>query len=168
MDIAAGASHSLVLFSNGTVFAWGANYRGVLNVPPGLTNVVAVAAGEYHCLALLRDASVVAWGTNWGAEIVPTGLRDVRMVRGGGDFSVALTAPLWIKSIAKSIGGPTVHFRTFKGRQYILEHSSMINVVNWSTSGNALDGTGNDGFLTDTNYFQPTTRFYRVKESIVP
>ena len=31
----------------GTVIAWGDNSSGQTNVPPGLTNVIAVAAGEF-------------------------------------------------------------------------------------------------------------------------
>ena len=55
-----GAFHSLVLRSNGTVFAWGGDkYSGQTNVPVGLSNVVAVAAGGLHSLAVLANI------TNW-------------------------------------------------------------------------------------------------------
>jgi len=37
--------NSLVLRSNGTVVAWGYNSQGETDVPPGLTNIVAIAGG---------------------------------------------------------------------------------------------------------------------------
>ncbi len=48
----AGGCHSLALQSDGTVVAWGDNRFGQTNVPPGLSNVVAIAAGYYHSLAI--------------------------------------------------------------------------------------------------------------------
>ena len=45
LAIAAGGAHNLVLKSNGTIVAWGYNNYGQTNVPPGLSNVIAVAAG---------------------------------------------------------------------------------------------------------------------------
>src|SRR5687768_17722539 len=57
--VAAGASHSLALRSNGTVVSWG---RSVANeplqpIPPNLTNVVAIAA-QGHSVALKADGTV--------------------------------------------------------------------------------------------------------------
>jgi uncharacterized repeat protein (TIGR02543 family) len=50
--IAAGDSDSLAVQSNGVVVAWGDNSYDQTNVPPGLSNVVAIAAGYYHNLAI--------------------------------------------------------------------------------------------------------------------
>lgn len=47
--------------ADGTVAAWGDNYYGQCNVPPGLSNVVAVATGWYFSLALKADGTVVGW-----------------------------------------------------------------------------------------------------------
>jgi alpha-tubulin suppressor-like RCC1 family protein len=47
-----------------SVFAWGAPSSGLLDLPGGLTNVVALAASPTHNLALRTDGSVVAWGDN--------------------------------------------------------------------------------------------------------
>jgi alpha-tubulin suppressor-like RCC1 family protein len=87
--------HSLVV-------AWGSNSAGQTNVPPGLTNVIAIAAGglfsDGHCLALKADGTVVAWGAgndyyhNWsyGQANVPSGLSNVVAVAAGSLHSLAL------------------------------------------------------------------------------
>ena len=60
MGVAAGAVHSLILRSNGTVVAWGYDDWGQTSVPANVTNAVAVAAGDFHSLALRADGNVVA------------------------------------------------------------------------------------------------------------
>ena len=75
------------------VVAWGYNNYGQTNVPPGLSNVVAVAAGYYHNVALRADGSVAAWGYNsYGQTNVPPGLCNVVAVAAGESHSVALRA----------------------------------------------------------------------------
>jgi len=67
--------------ANGTVVAiLGFNFYGGPNVPPGLTNVVAVASGDTHNLVLvgnsppLLHSSLVnpTWSTNGFSVSVPT------------------------------------------------------------------------------------------------
>jgi uncharacterized repeat protein (TIGR01451 family) len=80
--IAAGASHNLVLRSDGSVAAWGSNDTGQVgtgtNIGPGRNfdtpvavsglasgaGVIGIAAGGNHSLALKSDGSVLAWGFN--------------------------------------------------------------------------------------------------------
>ena len=74
--IAAGSYHSLALFSDGTVYAWGRNdhqeigdpsWTGSTKTPrlvPGLTNVIALEAGNFHSVALKADGTIVTWGNN--------------------------------------------------------------------------------------------------------
>jgi uncharacterized protein (TIGR03437 family) len=111
--IGAGASHSLALNSNGTVWAWGDNEYGQLgngasgnsDLPvqvSGLTGVTAIAAGWYHSLALLKNGTVWAWGANGSGELgngtttssnVPvqvSGLTAVVAIAAGSGFSLAL------------------------------------------------------------------------------
>jgi len=75
VSIAAGSAHNLALKNDGTILAWGSNYKGILGdsttinrTTPvkvkGLNNVIAIDAGSYHSLALRKDGSVWTWGYN--------------------------------------------------------------------------------------------------------
>ena len=112
--IAAGASNSFALLSDGSVRAWGDNSQGQLGdgtttdrktnvVVTGLSNVVAVATGGYHSLALQSNGIVKAWGLNSNGELgdgtttsprlVPvtvTNLTSVTGISAGAIFSLAL------------------------------------------------------------------------------
>src|SRR5438132_1467854 len=75
----------------GTVVAWGANADKQLDVPPGLSHVVAIAAGAFHSLALKTDGTVITWGDkSHGEAPVPAGLSDVTAIAAGGYYSLAL------------------------------------------------------------------------------
>ncbi len=89
--IAAGASHSLALQSNGKVVGWGDDSFGEIDVPPGLSNVVAIAAGSFFSLALQGNGAVVAWGDDgFGETNVPPGLSNVVAVAAGGYHCFAI------------------------------------------------------------------------------
>jgi len=78
--VAAGASHSIALASDGTVYTWGYNGYGQLgngdntrrNVPVAVSTSVVlsgktitqVAAGGHHSIALASDEKVYPWGYN--------------------------------------------------------------------------------------------------------
>jgi alpha-tubulin suppressor-like RCC1 family protein len=78
--VAAGASHSLALCSDGSLAAWGDNSSGQLgnnstiasNLPVAVNSegvlagrlVIAISAGNAHSLALCSDGTVAAWGDN--------------------------------------------------------------------------------------------------------
>jgi alpha-tubulin suppressor-like RCC1 family protein len=77
--------------SRPNVIAWDGNGIVQTNVPPDLTNAVAVAAGYKHALALRADGTVVAWGDNsYGQTNVPTGLSDVVAIAAAGFHNLAL------------------------------------------------------------------------------
>ena len=79
--------------AGGSVVAWGGNDLGELNVPPGLTNIVALKAGHHHTVALRADGSVVAWGDNrQGQTNVPPDLANVVALAAGHDHNLALRA----------------------------------------------------------------------------
>jgi RHS repeat-associated protein len=78
--IAAGASHSLAVKSDGTVWTWGLNSSGQLGngntttqkspvKVTGIANGSAVAGGGSHSLALRSDGTVSAWGANASGQL---------------------------------------------------------------------------------------------------
>jgi len=88
-----GARSPDAVLSVGLVAAWGDDSYGETNLPPGLTNTVAVGAGAYFSLALRPDGTVVAWGDNTdGKATVPAGLTNVVALAGGENHTVALKA----------------------------------------------------------------------------
>jgi alpha-tubulin suppressor-like RCC1 family protein len=106
VQVSAGGAHSLVLSSDGTVWARGNNWFGQLGngtdtasstliQVPGLTGVVQVSAGGFHSLALRSDGTVWEWGL-WGLgddNLTPAevpGLTGVTKVAAGDGFSLAL------------------------------------------------------------------------------
>ena len=83
--------YSLALKSDGTVSAWGNNNYQQLNVPNGLSNVIAISAGAHYSLALKSDGTVSAWGSNASGQlIVPNGLTNVVAISAGAYHSLAL------------------------------------------------------------------------------
>ena len=85
-DIDGGASHSLAVKGNDTVWAWGANTSGQLgdgsttsrsyagqvktnSTPTYLTGITAASAGFDHSLALKSDETVWAWGDNTDGQL---------------------------------------------------------------------------------------------------
>jgi len=80
VQIAARASQSFALRSDGVVFSWGDNTYGALGLGSvtaqkapsriqGLSRVVAIGAGERHAIALDQDGTVWAWGQNLHGEL---------------------------------------------------------------------------------------------------
>jgi alpha-tubulin suppressor-like RCC1 family protein len=82
-SIVAGASHSLALQEDGTVWAWGWNNSGQLGGVSNITSNVAirvpingdvspniaVAAGGWHSVTLKADGSVWTWGDNSNGQL---------------------------------------------------------------------------------------------------
>lgn len=74
-----------------SVFTWGSNVAGVLDIPNDLTNVIAVAAGRSHSLALRSDGTVVGWGDNIYSSSLTMGNESNWVAIAAGDrFSVGL------------------------------------------------------------------------------
>src|SRR3974390_2799778 len=64
-----------------------------VNVPPGLSNIVAIAAGGRHDLALIADGTGVGWGVNnFGESTVPSDLTNLVALAAGESHSLALKA----------------------------------------------------------------------------
>ncbi len=73
------------------IVGWGYDNAGQLDIPSGLTDVVAITAGYDHSLALRAGGTVVGWGSNtFGQIAIPTGLTDVTAIAAGSYYSLAL------------------------------------------------------------------------------
>jgi hypothetical protein len=73
-------SRGEALKGDGTVVGWGRS-DCQLNIPAGLSGVIAIAAGYNHSLALKGDGTVVAWGSNSsGQTTLPVGLAGVTAI----------------------------------------------------------------------------------------
>jgi alpha-tubulin suppressor-like RCC1 family protein len=60
VSIAASRGYSLALKKDGTIVSWGRMVNGLypVNIPTGLSNVVAIAGGENFCLAITTNSAV--------------------------------------------------------------------------------------------------------------
>ncbi|CAM3098780.1 right-handed parallel beta-helix repeat-containing protein [Rariglobus hedericola] len=82
--VAAGASHSAALKTDGTVWTWGANNYGqlgdgtttnrtraaqVATVSGPLTGIIEISAGAHHTVALKNDGTVWIWGRNSSGQL---------------------------------------------------------------------------------------------------
>jgi alpha-tubulin suppressor-like RCC1 family protein len=89
--VAGGYLHSVALRADGTVTTWGDNTYGQTNLPPGLTNVVAITAGDFNTLALRADGRVLAWGDNsYGQNNIPASVTNSVGIASGYYHSMAL------------------------------------------------------------------------------
>ncbi len=75
-----------------TMYQWNDQYSSI-QLPSGLTGVVAIAVGLNHGLALKSDGTVAAWGLYVSAPAtVPNGVSNVTAIAAGYDHAVALRA----------------------------------------------------------------------------
>ena len=127
--------HVLVVKSDGTVSATSAtgdNSAGQINVPAGLSGVVAVAAGSDSSMALKSDGTVVEWGASWMGR-APTGLTGVVAIARGTDHALAL----------KSNG--TVVAWGYNGQGQTNVPAGLANVVGITASGSTSYALKSDG-----------------------
>ena len=80
-----------VTMSGNIVIAWGDNFYGQTNVPPGLNAMAIAGGGDCYSLALRPDGSVVAWGYNGLHETnVPVTATNVTAIAAGDDYNLVL------------------------------------------------------------------------------
>src|SRR5258705_5633068 len=66
-----------------SIIAWGRNQFEQTNVPPDLTNVIAISSSGYPTAALLSDGSVVSWGLSSTVGPTPPCLSNVIAIDAG-------------------------------------------------------------------------------------
>jgi alpha-tubulin suppressor-like RCC1 family protein len=90
VSMATAANTTYALLADGTVMAWGGNFRGELGATPrsevevtaggratalsptpvvGITDAIDIAAGDYHALAVTRDGELWVWGYNLDLQL---------------------------------------------------------------------------------------------------
>jgi hypothetical protein len=79
-----------VTFGPAVAVAWGGNGRGQINVPAGLTNVVAVAGGGTYSMVLNDDGTVAGWNVDYNNA--PAGLTNAVAIAAGESHNLALQA----------------------------------------------------------------------------
>jgi alpha-tubulin suppressor-like RCC1 family protein len=139
--VAGGLQHSLVLKSDGTVWAYGLNSDGRLGdgstaqrlIPvqsTGLTGVISISAGAYHSLAVTASETAYGWGANNSWQL------------GLGDTTVRLV-PTLISGMSNVVGGASRPTRVEGGTSHSLALRSDGTVWAWglNSSGQLGDGT---------------------------
>ena len=141
--VSAGYAHSLVMKSDGTVWAWGWNGYGQLGdgtsvdkyqpvQVQGLSGVVAIAAGGAHSLALLADGSIRAWG--WGG---------VGQLGTGAPTSSLVPVPVSGADTYTSVAAGFYHSMAVRA-------NGSVAAWGWNSYGQVGDGTTTDRVLPTT------------------
>jgi hypothetical protein len=165
--VAAGLAYGVALKADGTVAVWG-SASSVLDIPAGLSNVVAIASGTDHCLALKADGTVIAWGRNdFSQTVVPEGLTNVVAVSAGDYHSFALVHdhPPVLTALAENpaFNGTnfSVQIPTQSGRVYRLEYKQSLADADWIPLP-LVAGNGKTLTLMDQSA-GASDRYYRVR-----
>ena len=135
-SFSAGTNHFLAVTEDGLVKGYGDNDYGQLNVPAGLTGVVAVATGLGHSLALKSNGTVVGWGSNDnGQSLIPSALSGVVAIRAGRFHSLALksngTVVGWGAGINNPPSGLSGVAKISVFRDYSIALKTDGTVVGW-------------------------------------
>ena len=174
--IAAGQFHSLLLKSDGSLWAMGDDANGELgdgthaiapcygtNRPEQIvaSNVTAVAAGGYHSLFLKSDGSLWAMGFNGDGEL------------GDGSYGAAPdygpSSPEQILAAYNQISGRLLSstsmqlsFVGIAAAKYALDRSSSLSPANWAPQ--ATNPAASVGALVFTNTPDANTiNFWRIR-----
>ena len=176
--IAASASHTLALKSDGTVAVFGG---GATNVPNNLNGVTAIACGGTHDLALKSDGTVVGWltpnavnygqaanigaGTNIVAiaagNLHSLGLRADGFLIGWGNPDGTTQIPTTATNIIAIAAGSGASV-ALRGNGTVVQWgnglasypvpSNLSNVVAISASGTHVTALKNDGTVVSWGY----------------
>ena len=169
--INAGYKTGLALKADGTVTAWGDNSYGQLDVPAGLSNVVAIS-GSTAFLALKKDGTVVAWGGTgseaYGQANLPVGLTNVTAISSNGRHSLALvkmpsatpSATPVFQPLTRLCNALSLVWTAISGRNYEVQYKTDLSQPDWLHLAN-VTATNSTATAPDT-ITNDQQRFYRV------
>ncbi len=150
LGLGPGSEHPLGLRGDGTIVTWGPTAYGATNVPPWVTNSVAVAAGGGFHVALRADGSVTAWGDNTGTQLnVPSRATNIVAVSAGWNHVVGLrsdgTLLAWgcLSSVWPPAAGTTNIIQTMGGTAIIEVASGANHFLALKRDGTVLAYGGN-------------------------
>ncbi|RYD20154.1 MAG: hypothetical protein EOP88_16180 [Verrucomicrobiaceae bacterium] len=136
VQISAGFRHSVVLCSDGTLFAWG---RGEpLPLPVEMTGVLAgktvtsISAGRDFTLALCSDGKMVAWGLNSEGQL-------------GNNSTTASNVPVAVTDTGALLGKNVISISA--GQYYSLATCEDGSLISW---GYNFSGTLGNGTKTNS------------------
>lgn len=166
--LSAGNMYTLMLKSDGTVWAWGFNDQGQLGdgttkskaVPvqvKGLMDIISISAGRSHAVALKKDGTVWTWGTNTYGELgdgtsksrsIPApvkGLSGITAISSSCDYSTAALAKdgtvwTWGRNNAGQLGDGTK-----SNRRTPVRVKGLTNVIAVSAGGGFTVALKKDG-----------------------
>jgi hypothetical protein len=180
-------SFAVALTADGVIRVWGGESEAdpILQVPPGLTNPIAVSAGAHHILVIRSDSTVISWGSwgtsdyfNKGQADVPSELSHVVAVAADYFTSFALrddgTLVAWG---AQTYIPPDLPFVTafaagFKLRAAIVEPSHVTTppaILSHPSPTNVVAGIGGDAwFRVQAAGFPPLHYQWYVGSAPIP
>ena len=140
--VAAGDSHTVVVKSDGTVWAWGLNYYGQLGngtttnsvtpvqvIGPSAANpAIAVSAGTNHAIALMKDGTILAWGDNSSGQL------------GDGTTTQRLT-PVAVSGLPSVATTPAVSVAVGRAHSVVLLQDGSVWGWGDNSAGQLGDGT---------------------------
>ncbi|WP_376753776.1 RCC1 domain-containing protein [Candidatus Southlakia epibionticum] len=147
VGIAAGASHSLALASDGKIYVWGGNAYGqfgngvtttssvvpvavkTVGTPMDNKKIIQIHAGYYHSLALASDGTVYAWGQNTYGQL-------------GNNTMINANAPVSVQTIGTPMAGKIIiQLAAGNSQSVALASDGTIYAWGWNMYGQLGNGT---------------------------
>ena len=146
MQVAAGATHSLALATDGTIYAWGKNEYGQLGndstinspipvavktagTPMDGKKIIQIHAGYEHSLALASDGTVYAWGRNNSGQLGKNDATDAHI-------------PAAVQTLGTPMAGKIiVQLAAGNSQSIVLASDGTVYTWGWNRYGQLGNGT---------------------------